>query len=234
MRCDVLRTALTFDPPIFVGSAFRSGLAPKRVPTLPGGVRRSGVIKRFATMKVTRETMPKAQEKDIQNDTPADETAAPAPDSETESAVEAAADEPVAEETADPAGEGPQSDSQSEPQDDPQSDSESDPAAAEPASELEQTIAERDQAVAEKAELLDRYQRAQAEFDNFRKRLVREKEEAHNYAAMDTVRSLLPVADDFERALASGKPACLNVKAKGVISPIVLATTDKRDKASIE
>ena len=38
----------------------------------------------------------------------------------------------------------------------------------------------------------------------------------------------------LERALASGKPACLNVKAKGVISPIVLATTDKRDKASIE
>ena len=38
----------------------------------------------------------------------------------------------------------------------------------------------------------------------------------------------------LRRALASGKPACLNVKAKGVISPIVLATTDKRDKASIE
>jgi len=38
----------------------------------------------------------------------------------------------------------------------------------------------------------------------------------------------------LERALASGKPACLNVKAKGVISPIVLATTDRRDKASIE
>ncbi|MEM7216042.1 MAG: thiamine pyrophosphate-binding protein [Pseudomonadota bacterium] len=38
----------------------------------------------------------------------------------------------------------------------------------------------------------------------------------------------------LERALASGKPACLNVKVKGVISPIVLATTSKRDKASIE
>ncbi len=36
------------------------------------------------------------------------------------------------------------------------------------------------------------------------------------------------------RALASGKPACVNVKAKGVISPIVLATSNKRDKASIE
>lgn len=38
----------------------------------------------------------------------------------------------------------------------------------------------------------------------------------------------------LERAIASGKPACVNVKAKGVISPIVLATTSKRDKASIE
>ncbi len=38
----------------------------------------------------------------------------------------------------------------------------------------------------------------------------------------------------LKRAIASGKPACLNVKAKGLISPIVLATTSKRDKASIE
>lgn len=38
----------------------------------------------------------------------------------------------------------------------------------------------------------------------------------------------------LKRALASGKPACLNVKTRGVISPIVLATTSKRDKASIE
>jgi acetolactate synthase-1/2/3 large subunit len=37
-----------------------------------------------------------------------------------------------------------------------------------------------------------------------------------------------------QRAIASGKTACVNVKAKGVISPIVLATTSKRDKASIE
>ena len=42
---------------------------------------------------------------------------------------------------------------------------------------------------------------------------------------------LLPA---LKRAIASGKPACLNVKAKGVISPIVLAMTSRRDKASIE
>ena len=38
----------------------------------------------------------------------------------------------------------------------------------------------------------------------------------------------------LKRALKSGKTACVNVKAKGVISPIVAAVSDKRDKASIE
>ena len=38
----------------------------------------------------------------------------------------------------------------------------------------------------------------------------------------------------LKRALESGKIACVNVKAKGVISPIVAAVSDKRDKASIE
>ncbi len=37
-----------------------------------------------------------------------------------------------------------------------------------------------------------------------------------------------------QRAIASGVTACVNVKTKGHISPIVLATTSKRDKASIE
>ena len=36
------------------------------------------------------------------------------------------------------------------------------------------------------------------------------------------------------RAIKSGKTSCINAKCKGVISPIVAATSDKRDKASIE
>jgi molecular chaperone GrpE len=60
---------------------------------------------------------------------------------------------------------------------------------------------ERDRVLAEKAELLAKFQRAQAEFENFRKRLQKEKEEAHEYAAMSTIASLLPIVDDFERAL---------------------------------
>ena len=48
---------------------------------------------------------------------------------------------------------------------------------------------------------------------------------------VETPEQLMPA---LERAIASGKTACLNVKTKGYISPIVLATTSKRDKASIE
>jgi len=48
---------------------------------------------------------------------------------------------------------------------------------------------------------------------------------------VETPDQLVPA---LERAIASGKTACLNVKTKGYISPIVLATTSKRDKASIE
>ena len=38
----------------------------------------------------------------------------------------------------------------------------------------------------------------------------------------------------LKRAIESGKTACINVKSKGVISPIVAAVSDRRDKASIE
>lgn len=72
---------------------------------------------------------------------------------------------------------------------------------AEPLSELERAIAERDKAIAEKQELFDQYQRAQAEFENVRKRLTKERNESVEYSAMATIESLLPVLDDFERAM---------------------------------
>ena len=50
----------------------------------------------------------------------------------------------------------------------------------------------------------------------------------------ELVTSRAAFAGALERAIASGKTACLNVKCRGVISPIVAATSDKRDKASIE
>jgi molecular chaperone GrpE len=61
----------------------------------------------------------------------------------------------------------------------------------------------------------DRYLRAAAEFDNARKRTAREREEYTRYANESLLRELLPVLDNFERALqaARGEPAATAVTA---------------------
>lgn len=55
--------------------------------------------------------------------------------------------------------------------------------------------------LAEKEDLYDRLLRKQAELENARKRLQREKEEFLQHATADLIRALLPVLDGFERAL---------------------------------
>jgi molecular chaperone GrpE len=61
--------------------------------------------------------------------------------------------------------------------------------------------AERTRLAKEKAELQDLLQRRQAEFENYRRRVERERSDLFEFAAMDAVKALLPVLDDFERAL---------------------------------
>jgi molecular chaperone GrpE len=53
----------------------------------------------------------------------------------------------------------------------------------------------------ELAQMRDRHLRTLAEFDNFRKRTEREKAEYFKYALSEFVRDLLPVLDNFERAI---------------------------------
>ncbi len=72
-----------------------------------------------------------------------------------------------------------------------------------PASHLEAVVAERERLLTDKAELLDRLLRQRAEFENYRKRAERERAETIGSAGMDTVSALLPILDDFERALKS-------------------------------
>ena len=67
--------------------------------------------------------------------------------------------------------------------------------------QLAAITAERDQLAVEKADLQDRLLRSQAEFQNLRKRTERERVELFEYASMEAVRVLLPVLDDFERAM---------------------------------
>lgn len=58
-----------------------------------------------------------------------------------------------------------------------------------------------DKMAGEAAEWRDKYMRLSAEFDNYRKRTLREKMELVSSAGEDVMKSLLPVLDDFERAL---------------------------------
>lgn len=57
------------------------------------------------------------------------------------------------------------------------------------------------------AEIKDKLLRLTAEFDNFRKRTIREKEEFRKYAAENLLLELTEVYDNFERALDSAKSA---------------------------
>ncbi len=57
-------------------------------------------------------------------------------------------------------------------------------------------------AVEEKlAEMQDKYIRLSAEFDNYRKRTLREKMEISRYAGEDMLLKIIPIMDDFDRAL---------------------------------
>jgi molecular chaperone GrpE len=52
-------------------------------------------------------------------------------------------------------------------------------------------------------ELNDKYLRLYSEFDNFRKRSLREKIDLSRTASEDVIKELLPVLDDFDRAMAA-------------------------------
>ena len=56
---------------------------------------------------------------------------------------------------------------------------------------------------AERDEAIDRWKRAAADFDNFKKRAAREREETVAFANERLVKDLLPILDDLERALAA-------------------------------
>lgn len=65
--------------------------------------------------------------------------------------------------------------------------------------------AEIDKLQAEKTELINTLQRLQADFENFRRRTRQEKEDFYKYASESVLSQLLPIVDNFERALASAK-----------------------------
>ena len=60
---------------------------------------------------------------------------------------------------------------------------------------------ELNETVAKLAEMQDKYIRLSAEFDNYRKRTLREKIDLSKYAGEDLLQKIIPLMDDFERAL---------------------------------
>jgi molecular chaperone GrpE len=68
----------------------------------------------------------------------------------------------------------------------------------------------------EKEALQDRLLRTVAEFDNYRKRVERERRELSEYAASDLLLELLPIVDNCERALQAPAPPEAEAFRKGV------------------
>lgn len=70
-------------------------------------------------------------------------------------------------------------------------------------SDIDRLRGELDAAKAEHATMHDKYVRLHAEFDNFRKRTAKERLDLLQTASGDALKSVLPVLDDFERAIAN-------------------------------
>jgi len=87
----------------------------------------------------------------------------------------------------------------------------------------------------ERDSLQERLLRTAAEFDNYRKRMERERREASEYAASDVLLELLPIVDNLERALqAAGSQADALRKGVEMIHKQMLDLLRKRNVMPIE
>jgi molecular chaperone GrpE len=62
----------------------------------------------------------------------------------------------------------------------------------------------------------DQFMRAVADFENYRKRIDRERREVSEYAAADVLRDLLPIIDNFERALQAPAGGDIDAFRRGI------------------
>lgn len=92
----------------------------------------------------------------------------------------------------------------------------------------DETLEKLQQKTAEVQEYLDRLQRLAAEFDNYKKRTAKEKEMIYKDAVGDIISGLLPLLDNFERAISS----CTGKDSNGVIEGIKML--EKQFKETIQ
>jgi molecular chaperone GrpE len=86
----------------------------------------------------------------------------------------------------------------------------------------------------EKEALQDRLLRTAAEFDNYRKRVDRERRDLAEYTAADVVGEMLPIVDNLERALAAAAEADPLRKGVELIHKQMLDLLRKRGVKAIE
>lgn len=78
--------------------------------------------------------------------------------------------------------------------------------AGQPTPSLEELQRQLAEAQAQAAEYKDGWQRAVAEFQNYRRRVENEKNETYQAVLIDIIQRYLPILDDLERALATRPP----------------------------
>lgn len=79
-----------------------------------------------------------------------------------------------------------------------------------PGSCLRETVAQNE---GEPAQLREQLARVQAEFENARKRTLKEQQDFREYALFDAAKTLLPIVDNFERALGMPQAESLSFRA---------------------
>ena len=80
------------------------------------------------------------------------------------------------------------------------------------------------------AELINDLQRTRADFENFRRQNDIQREQDRNYAKLDTVKKILPLIDDFERAI-QAQPKVLSPLSKNFEKTLKSIGLQKSDSA---
>ena len=80
------------------------------------------------------------------------------------------------------------------------------------------------------SELINDLQRTRADFENFRRQNDIQREQDRNYAKLDTVKKILPLIDDFERAI-QAQPKVLSPLSKNFEKTLKSIGLQKIDSA---
>lgn len=100
--------------------------------------------------------------------------------------------------------------------------------------EIEALKAELDEKTKKCEESINQCQRTFAEFDNFRKRTVKEKESLYSDSVSDTIMQMLPVLDNLERALSSCGENTDSTKLREGVEMVAKQFKDALTKLGVE